>query len=61
MIEYDLKFLSIKELASKLNVHHSTIRRAIKTGKIKAITFGNGKRPIYRIPESEIEKIICYI
>lgn len=50
-------FYSIKEFACKLKVHPNTIRRAIKSGKISSIKIGTGKRPVYRIPYSEIGRM----
>lgn len=60
-------FLSIKEFAALLKVHPDTIRRSIRNGRIGAIKVGGKIRSIYRIPNSEInrmaiidlEKIIC--
>jgi excisionase family DNA binding protein len=50
-------FYSIKEFAQKLGVHSNTIRRAIKSGRINAFRVGSGKRSIFRIPESEINRV----
>lgn len=50
-------FLSINEFADKLGVHPITVRRGISNGKISAINIGNGKKKIYRIPVSEIQRI----
>lgn len=50
-------FFSIKEFASKVGVHHNTIRRAIKRGKISAVKIGAGTRSHYRIAKTEIDRI----
>lgn len=50
-------FLSIKEFASKLEVHPNTIRRAIKSGRLNGFKVGGGKRSIFRIPSTEINRI----
>lgn len=51
------EFLSIKEFASKIAVHPSTIRRAIKNGRITACDIGSANKKVYRIARSEIDRI----
>lgn len=51
------EFLSIKEFASKIGVHPNTIRRAIKNGRLSACDIGTGKKHLYRICKTEIERI----
>jgi len=60
MLDFDDRFLSIKEFAAKMKVHHHTIRRAIVRGKIQAVNIGTGKRSIYRIPISEVGRIALF-
>lgn len=51
-------FYSIIEFSSHIGVHPNTVRRAIKSGLISSIKFG--KRGVYRIPISEIERMaVC--
>jgi excisionase family DNA binding protein len=50
-------FLSIKEFAEKVQMHPSSIRRAIKRGKLNAFRVGDGQRAVYRIPSSEIHRL----
>ncbi len=50
-------FLSIREFSKLVRVHPNTIRRAIKSGRINAIRIGSGKKGVYRIPASEINRI----
>jgi excisionase family DNA binding protein len=50
-------FLSIKEFAAELGVHHATIRRGIARGRINAIHVGGIKKSIYRIPRSELQRL----
>ena len=51
-------YLSVKELAKKINLHPNTIRKAIHNGKITAVRLGEGKNSAFRIPETEIERLI---
>lgn len=60
MVNSNESFYSIKEFASKLKVHPNTIRRAIKSGRISFIKIGSGKRPVYRIPYSEIGRMAAF-
>ena len=53
-------YLSVKEFAVKLNVHPSTIRRAIEYGRIHAFRIGTGKKSSFRIPESEIQRMAAF-
>lgn len=46
--------LTSKEVAEKLSVHPSTVRRWIREGKIESIRFGRD----YKIPEEALEKFI---
>ncbi len=50
-------FVSIKEFAAKLGVHHNTIRRAIKNGRISALRVGAGARSHYRIAVTELNRM----
>lgn len=52
--------LSVKEIAAILRVHPSTIRRAIDYGRIHAFRVGFGKKAQYRIPKSEIERMMAF-
>lgn len=51
------EFLSINQFALKVQVHPNTIRRAIVRGKISAIKLCTGKKILYRIPKSELDRI----
>lgn len=50
-------FLSIKEFAILLRVHPNTIRRGIQTGRISAFKVGIGRRSVYRVPRTEINRM----
>ena len=52
--------LSVKEFASKLNVHPTTIRRAILYGRIHAFRVGAGKKASYRINETELDRMMAF-
>ncbi len=56
-LEKEIDFLSIKEFASKVGLHHNTVRRLIKNCKISAVNVGNGKYSYFRIPKSEIGRM----
>jgi excisionase family DNA binding protein len=45
---------SVEELAEKLKLHQESIRRLIRSGKLKAVKFGR----IIRIPESSFLEYI---
>lgn len=51
-------FYTIVEFAIKLRVHPNTIRRCIKNGSINALKIGTGNRCVYRIPFSEVERMM---
>jgi excisionase family DNA binding protein len=53
-------FYTISEFAKKLQVHPNTVRRFIKNCKISAFKFGSDKKASYRIPHTEIERIIMF-
>lgn len=53
-----MEFLTVEEFANKVKMCPHTIRRAIKKGKINAFRPGIGIKGPYRIPESEIDRIL---
>lgn len=58
--EVNKEFYTIAEFAKKLHVHINTIRRAVDNGRIQAVNIGSGKKRLYRIPKSEIERIALF-
>lgn len=52
------EFLSIQEFAKKMKVHPDTIRRAILCNYLNAFRVGAGKRAPWRIPATEIERLL---
>jgi excisionase family DNA binding protein len=57
-MDQDLYFLTIQEFAKRLRVHPNTVRNAIKEGRINALKLSEGKRSAYRIPISEMERLV---
>jgi len=53
-----MEFLTVDEFAKKVKMCPHTIRKAIKKGKINAFRPGIGVKGPYRIPESEIDRIL---
>ncbi len=52
-----MNFLTVEEFAERLKMHPTTIRRAIKKGKIFASRPSVGVKSPYRIAESELERL----
>lgn len=46
--------LSPQEWADAYGIPVTTVRQQIREGRIKAVNVGTQRRPMYRIPESEI-------
>jgi excisionase family DNA binding protein len=53
-----MNLFTVEEFAKKTKLCKETIRRAIKAGKINAFRPGLGIRSGYRIPESELERLL---
>lgn len=53
----DMNFMTVEEFGERIQMHPTTIRRAIKSGKIFATRPSPGKRGPYRIAESELERL----
>lgn len=54
----DKEHLSVNEFAEKIDKHPNTVRNAIKNGIIKAFRLGRSRKASYRIPLTEIERMI---
>jgi excisionase family DNA binding protein len=52
----DRELLHVKEAADVLGVHESTIRRAIQSGELRALTLGAHGR--YRIRRTDLEQFL---
>lgn len=53
----DEELLKVEEISARFRVHPETVRRWIRTGRLKAIRLGS-ERAGYRIPASEVERIL---
>lgn len=51
------EFYTIKEFADKIRVHHNTVRKALKSGKIQGFRISDGKRAAYRISCDEVQRL----
>lgn len=55
--EVDMNFLTVEEFAKLMKIHPTSVRRAIKQGRIYASRPSAGKRAPFRISESEVERL----
>jgi len=53
----DDAILTVREAAARLKLNPETIRRWIKSGRIRAVSLGSD-RAGFRIPESEIDRVL---
>ena len=51
------RFITVQEAAEQLQVHPQTVRVWLREGKLKGRLIG-GRKSGYRIPASEIERIL---
>lgn len=52
------EFLTIQEYAKRVKVHPDTVRKAIRCGYINAFRATSGKKAPFRIPMTEIERLM---
>ena len=50
-------YYSISEFAKELGVHRNTIRNGIKFGRIAGFKVGTGRKSMYRIAQSELQRM----
>ncbi|HEV2583708.1 MAG TPA: helix-turn-helix domain-containing protein [Ktedonobacteraceae bacterium] len=51
--------LTVREVATRLRVDQTTVRRWIKDGALEAVSLPHrGKREVYRVRQSTIDRII---
>jgi excisionase family DNA binding protein len=53
----DEEFLTVAQAAERLQLNQETVRVWLRTGKLKGTLLG-GKRSGYRIPRSEVERVL---
>ena len=53
----DEELLTVSEVAGKLKINPETVRVWLRSGKLKGVMPG-GDRIGYRIPESEVQRIL---
>ncbi len=52
-----MQYMTVQEFAEMTRMNYQTILRAIHSGKIYAIQFGEGKKSPYRISITELERL----
>lgn len=60
MKENNEDILTIFQFADLIHVHHNTVRSMIKNGKIAAFRLSDKKGSSYRIPKSEVSRMIRF-
>ena len=59
MVEDPEELLTVREVARRLRVDDTTVRRWIKSGSLEAITLPHrGKRQAYRVKKSTMDKLL---
>ncbi len=59
MVEDMEKLLTVREVARRLRVDDTTVRRWIKSGSLEAITLPHkGRRQAYRIKQSTLDALM---
>ena len=59
MAELKEELLTVREIARKLRVDDTTVRRWIKTGALEAITLPHrGARQAYRVKSETLDKLL---
>jgi excisionase family DNA binding protein len=59
MAEESEKLFTVREVARRLRVDDTTVRRWIKSGALEAITLPHkGRRQAYRIKQSTLDKLM---
>jgi len=59
MVEEIEELLTVREVARRLRVDDTTVRRWIKSGALEAITLPHrGRRQAYRIKKSTLDKLL---
>ena len=59
MVEDTEELLTVREVARRLRVDDTTVRRWIKSGALEAITLAHrGKRQAYRVKKSTLDRLL---
>jgi excisionase family DNA binding protein len=56
VVEYE-RFLTVPEAAERLRVMPETVRRWLRSGRLKGVSLGSD-RAGWRIPESEVRRLL---
>jgi excisionase family DNA binding protein len=57
--DYTTELLTVSEVARRLRVDDTTVRRWIKTGALQAITLPHkGKREVYRVKKNTLDELL---
>jgi excisionase family DNA binding protein len=57
--DYTSELLTVSEVARRLRVDDTTVRRWIKTGALEAITLPHkGKREVYRVKKNTLDELL---
>ncbi len=60
MVKDDAELLTVREVARRLRVDDTTVRRWIKNGVLEAITLPHrGKRQAYRVRSSTLDALLA--
>jgi excisionase family DNA binding protein len=54
----DERVLTVAQVAERLQLNEQTVRRWLRTGKLKGTLIG-GTKAGYRVPESEVARILA--
>ena len=59
MVKDDAELLTVREVAKRLRVDDTTVRRWIKNGVLEAITLPHhGKRQVYRVRRETLDALL---
>ena len=60
MVKDDAELLTVREVANRLRVDDTTVRRWIKNGVLEAITLPHqGKRQVYRVRHETLDALLA--
>ena len=56
-VVFRARFLTVSQVAERLQVHRRTVLGWIETGRLEAMDIGSDQRPLYRIAEGAVAKV----